>query len=285
MMLSSSLIHHAADASARVTEAKEITVVGTGAAVLALAEDAERILRETEAIDVILAGDTHGSASTRRGDAVATQAVDKLLGRGSRFHRQHGVFVRRVGNWAKPHPGVGRRDEWQAWHSHASGKTYHRPTLTQVAYGKLTLGRPKDVTYVGTLLSHGLVDRSQLGSLIGRETVKERRLRGAHTLQLAEDFQSFRSKLEHLRGTSRLSGESDPTAAIDRYIGDVTKAHGTFGVRSSQLRLEAQSYVNGRTDRRTQAANLFEKLIAHRANQAGQAREANASPRIRVGGA
>ena len=287
MMLNSSLIHQAVDASAKVSEAKEVTVVGTGAAVLAVAEDAERILRETEAIDVILTSAAGGGPDTRRGESVATQAVNKLLGRGSRFHRQHGVCVRRLGPWANPHPGVGRRDEWQAWHSSVSGKTYRRPTLAQVAYGKLTLGRPKDTTYVGTLLTQGLVNGNELRELIGRETISERRLRGAQTLQMAEEFRSFRNKLESLR-TSKPSLESDPAVALDRFISDYTKVNGMLGVRSSQIRLEARNYVEGKTERRTHAASLFEKLIAHRTNQASHnllTKELKPTPRMRVGGA
>lgn len=142
----------AARAIAEATGEKEFVVVGTGA--LGCIDEIPDSMLRTDDVDMF----------PRKQTRFDMEQVDSEIGEGSEFERKHGFYVQRVGDWTV-------MDQPQGWQERATTIQDGELTLIclspiDLAYNKLNAGREKDITFVGSLLKHHIVDPTELEAFI-----------------------------------------------------------------------------------------------------------------------
>lgn len=147
-------LEHILRAAGSITNEAEFVVVGSQA-ILAAPE------RPPEVLLVSIEADLYPRHKPELSDL-----IDGTIGELSPFHQTFGYYGHGVGPKTATVP-----DGWESRLLAVSNENTHGVTgwclhPLDIAYSKLAAGRPKDLTYVSSLLEHGLLDESALRELI-----------------------------------------------------------------------------------------------------------------------
>ena len=139
-------LEHVIRAASAITGAKELVVIGSQA-ILGQFPDAPQDLTESIEADLFTWRDPRDS-----------DLIDGSIGEGSPFHQTFGYHAHGVGAQTATLPDGWKSRTVQVSTPETGGATAYCLEVHDLAVSKLVAGRDKDLSFVGALIRHSLID-------------------------------------------------------------------------------------------------------------------------------